>query len=326
MHGAGDERGVSPVVGVALLIAIVLVLSVASAYVFLGVADTNDPSPDVRVDLRPAEDPATYEIVHRGGEPLGGEDVVVEGVADPQTLADERLRASEGEEVVPTDDTVRIVYDDGDTTYVLAEFDVDGRTFSPDIGCEDVESAVSSGQVTIDNETIACDITTEVDANASDVDVDVFDNGTVVGTLDGEVQNVDIYNNGSVIGDVNASGDVDVDAGTVEGDVRSSGNDVVFATGTEIEGSVVVDADTNVDADGTTIRGDVVIEAGGNGEVNDLSNTTITGDVYVDDDSDLVCGGGSQIDGEPCSSYDPKDPSTYGGSTPVPPRVLAARA
>lgn len=307
------SRGISPVVGVALLIAIVLVLSVVMGAVFLNYTDSPEDPPDTALRLEPADEGPEYLIRHGGGETFGGEEIVVEGVADPELLADRNLSVTDTVEVIPTSQTITVLYFGNDESYTLASWDVDeSNVFETDTACPSIESSVANGSVTIDDETIDCDITSEVDAAASDVDVDVESGGVVVGDLGGEVQNVDVGNGGRVVGDVDATGDVDVDSARIDGDVQSSGDDVALATGTEVHGSVVVSPGTNVDLDGTTIHGDVVIHAGDDGEVNDLSNATIVGDVYVDDASDLVCGDGdSTIAGQHCSTYSPKDPAAY---------------
>ncbi|MFC6954389.1 type IV pilin N-terminal domain-containing protein [Halorubellus litoreus] len=120
------ERAISPVVGGALLVAIVVLLATVTGAIVFGIADDEPPAPTARLRLEPTGS-CQFELTHRGGDRLDGDRITVQGLDDPDALAGERLAAEDAVAVDPTESTVRVVWSapDGDTDHVLRTFEVD---------------------------------------------------------------------------------------------------------------------------------------------------------------------------------------------------------
>lgn len=136
-----DDRAVSPVVGVALLIAIAVILAVVIGAVVLnlGPGGANAPSVDAAADYD--ETNASITITHRGGDPLNTDEIVLRdesGNTEPLTdqadssLSDGKLTAGESFQVVGSElnglnsnETVTVVWEapNGDKTIVVDTFE-----------------------------------------------------------------------------------------------------------------------------------------------------------------------------------------------------------
>jgi hypothetical protein len=178
---AGDERAVSPVVGGALLIAIVVLLATVTGAIVLGLADDDPPAPSARLQLEPTA-ACEFQLVHRGGDALDGDRITVQGVQDPSALTGERLTAEDAVSVTPSDEQVRVVWNapEGDTDYLLRDFSVD-PTVTTGWACTPgtVLTGGSGGQiraVTPGEDPITLSATTNLDA-LGNTDVDVTDDG-----------------------------------------------------------------------------------------------------------------------------------------------------
>ncbi|PSQ17273.1 hypothetical protein BRD00_08150 [Halobacteriales archaeon QS_8_69_26] len=339
-EGDTGGRAVSPVVGTALLLVIVVLAVVVAAQVFMKIGEEPDPSPDVVMDLEKGEFAPVHYLHHGGGDDLGGNGKTrIRGIANPDVLHDEELNAGDREEVipvVPVDEEVQVVWrgDDG-TSYVLWRFHPSSYLDrSVDEGCGWVAAETNDGSdpITVDGVVVNCDIITNGD-------IDVVNDAVIIGNATSLANNVDL-DESVVYGPVNADGDVDLDGTNVSGSVDSDGSDVVLTDGSRVGGDVTIGSGGNVDIDGgssvegnveagnridldsTTVGGNVVSDAGDvvvtdstvGGDIKtdgtvDLDNATVTGDVYVDP-GDFSCSD-STINGQDCGSYSPKDPDDY---------------
>jgi flagellin-like protein len=128
------DRGISPVVGAALLAAIAVVFAAAVGGIVFALTDTQPPAPTASLDLVPAS--CDYRLVHRSGDALRGDRLSVRGIADPDGLAGRRLAAGSGVTVDPTAETVTVVWraPRDDDAYVLARFE-GHRYATPAPGC-----------------------------------------------------------------------------------------------------------------------------------------------------------------------------------------------
>ncbi len=337
---AGDDRGLSPVVGGVLLIAIVVALAGVLAVIVLGIGERPDPTPDVVLDLEEGEFAPVHRLRHEGGDDLGGTGKTeIRGIANPEVLHDRQLTAGNEEAVipvVPTDETVEVVwYGDSGTSYVLRELRPSSYLeVSPDKDCgwADAETNGGTDPITVDGIVVTCDVVTQGD-------VDVVNGAVVVGNTTSTSNNVDL-DESTVYGPVGADGDVDLDGTNVSGSVTSSGDDVVLTDDSTVGGEVRIGAGGNVDVDGgssvggtvaagnaisidaASVGGDVVSDGGTvtvsgstidgdvkSGGVVDISDATVSGDVYVDP-GDFSCSNAT-IDGQDCGSYTPEDPDDY---------------
>jgi len=284
-----SHRALSPVIGTVLLVAIGVLLATTSAYVVFGLTEEREPAPEVTLELASADPPAGYDLTLTNGEELDGEKVRLRGAADEEALVNRDLLAGDSVTVFPTDEGVELVwFGEHGSSYVLQEFDVDPGVPEADEGCPWL-----SGRTTADIDFVLhCDVVLSGD-------IDLESGGTVVGEVVSENNFVDIDNGGlTVYGPVRADQSVDIDDSNVTGSV-TAGDDIAI-DGAEIWGDV---RGPDVDIDTATVHGSVKSA----NEV-DLDGVTVDGDVYA---PSLSCTDSPTIDGEPCSSYTPKDPSDY---------------
>ncbi len=291
-----SRRGVSPVVGVTVIIAIVVLVTSAAGYAIFGLAEETEPAPDVAMELEPTGDGVAYTLRHVSGEDLTGNQTRLTGVADEDALHGERLRAGETIEVVPVGTEVTLLWHGDGESYTLHTFDVGPDELAFDAGaidnrCDFVEQEMTnnSGDLDLTDEQAVCDVTADVDLDQDDNDLDLDDNSTLVG-------------------DIDVDGDVDLDSSTVVGSVASEGNDITITDESVIYGDVVADTGTNIDIDGESqVDGAVVVDGGS----LSLDNVDVDGPVYADPD-DVSCSGSTiGLDDESCSEYSFKDPDDY---------------
>ncbi len=70
-----EERAVSPVIGVILMVAITVILAAVIATFVLGLGDTQNSAPQVSFDFN--ETSNGYEVIHAGGDPFDAGNVDV---------------------------------------------------------------------------------------------------------------------------------------------------------------------------------------------------------------------------------------------------------
>jgi len=317
---ASDERAISPVVGVALLVVIAVLLTAVTAGFVLELGTEREPAPDVALTLEPADDgmAVAHRLAHTDGDRLDGEQVTLRGVANPDGLSGGELSAGQRHSLYPVDTTVQVVWTgDHGTTYVLREFEVDpdDTVPEPDEGCDWVDSESNGGvdDVKVDGLVVNCDVQT-------DKVVEVSSGGAVIGDTASDAKTVDV-DDGELYGDARAEDVVNVQDGTVAGSAVSATGDVKV-DGSRVGGAaraqrtVEVVNDGSVDGDAVSDANQVKVVDGDvsgavTGDSVKLQSATVEGDVYVDP-SNFDCSG-STIAGQSCSEYSPRDPDDYGG-------------
>lgn len=134
-----DDRAVSPVLGVALLIAMTVILAGVVGYVALGVDAKDANAPQANIDFEQAATlPGDVTMVHDGGDRLNGDNVVVKvqdvsGGTNVISAVDlTGTTIATGDEVVvantaESSDTVKIVWQDpsSDREVLIAEYTVE---------------------------------------------------------------------------------------------------------------------------------------------------------------------------------------------------------
>lgn len=292
------SRGLSPVIGVILMVAIAVVLSAAAATFILSLSQETDPQPDVALQLEET-DGVTYRLLHKGGEDLVGNETRFLGVANPNALHGETLRAGDAVEVVPVSADVTLVWSGENTDHTLQRFEVDASTLpytaaNIDKECAWVESNINSnGDLDMSGDEAACSTTEETDTGISDIDIDI-DSGSVL------------------VGDISTDGDVDVDSSDVVGSITTNSDDITITDNSNIYADVVAKPNTNIDIDGNSnVTGAVVMEgAAGSGSLS-IDSVDIDGHLYVDP-GDLSCSDATiGPNDKSCSEYSPRDPSGY---------------
>ena len=127
-HYCADDRGVAPVVGIALLIAITVILAAVIGGVVLGIGVGPADSPQVTLAFDAGED--DIDLIHEGGEPLPGGEVVVisedgETIHDLQDdlVSGERRTLDNGEDV-EEGERISVIWQDpgSESEVVLATF------------------------------------------------------------------------------------------------------------------------------------------------------------------------------------------------------------
>jgi len=299
MTGASmGGRGISPVVGVALLIAIVTGLSVTGGYILVGLSEETDPQPNVALDLERTESDVAFVLRHRRGETIDGNRTRLAGVGDEDALEGERFRAGEGVRVVPVDDEVKLLWYGENTGHTVRTFEVDTSTLPHGIAdidreCPWVEQDINAnGDLDMSGDKSVCDVTEDTDTGASDIDIDL-DNDSVL------------------VGDIDTDGDVDVDSSVVAGDVTTTSSDIVVTNHSDVYGDVVASPGTNIDIDGNSnVTGAVVVDGGS----LSLDTVDVDGHVYADPGDVSGCSNAELgPDAESCASYSFRDPSDYDG-------------
>jgi flagellin-like protein len=298
----GDQtghRGISPVIGTVLLVAIAVVIVSIAGYVLFGATETHDPAPSVTVELEP-ESPAVYTLRYESGnEPLGNQTELT-GVIESDRLHGTNFTAGEEVEIFPLESEVSIVWHADQRSYTLRTFavepvlgDVSTSDIDHDCGWAEAEVNDQEDLDMNDGDVLYCDIVTELDldSDVSDVSVDFWAEAILIGSID-------------------TDGDVDLDSATVTGDVTTDANDITITNESTVYGDVVAQPNTNIDIDGdSSVAGAVVVEGGS----LSLDSVNIDGHVYVDANDISSCSGGTTIgpDNESCSEYDFKDPADY---------------
>lgn len=119
-----NERGVSPVVGVALLIAMTVILAAVIGYVVLGMNATGAESPQATFAYD--YDGTEVHITHEGGDKLNAEHITVYIDGAENTLNEDMTAGSTESFSATEDDTVRIVWNDpnSDQTNVIGQHTV----------------------------------------------------------------------------------------------------------------------------------------------------------------------------------------------------------
>lgn len=135
-----DERAVSPVVGVALLIAIAVILAAVIGAVVLGLGTTGAETPQAQLGYDYDAGNNYIDVKHQGGEPLAADEFVVVENGAKENLYDETSDLGSDDEFTAGQtitlgdgtgshtyggDTVSLVWQDpnGDSETVLEEFE-----------------------------------------------------------------------------------------------------------------------------------------------------------------------------------------------------------
>ena len=270
----GWRRGVSPVIGTALLLAIVVILAAIWAFIFIEMNKEPDPAPDVNLDLEQNRHGPGVVLYHNGGEELEGSRTTLFGTANERSLHGQLLTTNDEVQIWPTAEEVEVHWRGNNSDYILQTYTVN-ENFLPyavdDINqdCEDASNSIAdNGRLSLDDVGMGCEITSRIRGDASNVPV----------TLE---------NDAILVGGVTTDGFVEVEESMVAGDVTSQGSSVDISEESEIHGAVTA-------TDGGSVR---------------VEDSTIEGHVYAES-ANFNCYGSTTIgpDEEDCSAYEPRDP------------------
>lgn len=138
--GTDEERAVSPVIGVILMVAITVILAAVIASFVLGLGDTDDPAPTIVFEDELSSDNMEYEISITSGDTNADASNLIVYIDDDDGESwdefDEVDDLSAGQSLVFNDtdetneddidpeDEIQLIWEDNGTSEVLAEFTV----------------------------------------------------------------------------------------------------------------------------------------------------------------------------------------------------------
>lgn len=298
-------RGISPVIGVILMIAIVVVMAAVSAVAIFGAQEDGvEPAPNVVMGVDSEEGELSYTFYHEGGEPLVGDKLTMKGVADPDLMNGMNLNQGDTVDFLPTQEEVKLVFTGKNGRgHVLRTFEVDQTVPVPEEGCAFIDSKTNGGinDITLQDVVVNCDITTKGE-------ITIEQDTVVIGSMESTDSSITIKKSqtfGSIEGDedvvvedgtirdsVSSDQSVTFKSGDVDGDILAEEAAVLGESGpVNVSGSVVTQTDEitiNKDAD---IEGSVVAES----EAVTLKKGSVGGDV-VARGGDLVIGGTAYVE------------------------------
>ncbi|PSQ58538.1 MAG: hypothetical protein BRD23_06590 [Halobacteriales archaeon SW_9_67_25] len=324
-------RGVSPVIGVVLMLALTMVLVAAVApAVFGSLGDVRLTKPDAEVIVHydegvPSSQTDSFANTQATLTGDGLVTVRIESVSEPldadrlylrvddtthpwvhdDTPFDPTDTATVGTDIslwVQQGKTVRLVWNasSGDRGYVLASYSVPEITGEWSSGSDgggggvpdpDRDCSWLDGQTPPPGDV-------EIDGFVLECDLDDYD-----------VHNLDIKGGGAVIGVTEAEGNINYDGGTTY-DANATaldGNNIKLKTGSVVNGNVNSSSGADLNG-GSQINGNLDAE----GSVNIQSNSRVTGD--VDTTGTVQINSNSRVDGAITTDGDvDPDSSTIGG-------------
>jgi len=307
---SSDNRAVSPLIGVILLIGgTVILAAVVGPFILSTASGVGEDTPDAEIRFAYSEDVdfTSEDSYGTTGESAGADGLLTITLEDGDRLEASRINVSGG---VSGGRLTDGSYSDGDTLTVGDSVTVwVNRSDQIEVIWNDEsedESALldtftvfplSSGPPGVP------DADTDCSYIASQTPGDVEINGVIVecDLTDYDVDDLEIINGGGVIGEVEADGDIDVTDGvTYEGAVVSgadgSDGDIDLEGGSELNSDVTAGGDGDVDLEGASaIDGDVTAP----GEIDLDGGSEITGSIDADltDDNDVTVTGGSTVGG-----------------------------
>jgi flagellin-like protein len=116
-----DKRGVSPVIGVVLMVAVVVILAAVIGAFVLGLGGDQQATPQASFSV------SDGEIIYEGGDTINGDDLTVSGAASDGTSSGE-LTPGDSVGTVNGDGTVRVVYEGNGQSSTIWQTDVSGGT------------------------------------------------------------------------------------------------------------------------------------------------------------------------------------------------------
>jgi len=297
-----DDRGVSPVIGVVLMIAIFVILMAAVGAFVLGFSPTQSPPDTEMAFVEEGAGGVGVQVVMDIGDNVEADNLAFQlddGTsceewrgADRVETGDETILAyCEGDDL-NEGDTVQVIWSDhtGSRSTIVDSYEMRGTADLADYNCDELD--LESGDATVETgETVACQIGSPADRE--DVDLTIEDGGKLIGDVyfDGG-GSLDHDEGGEIGGDVDVVGGVDVDLdeeSRIDGDVVGDGDtDVDLDDDSEVTGSVVTDGDVTLDEEdtGSGIGGDV--------DANDVDldgQSRVDGDVTAQASVDIDDGG-----------------------------------
>ncbi|TYT62024.1 type IV pilin [Natrialba swarupiae] len=305
-HATGDERAVSPVIAVVLMIAITVAVVTVTATVLMGLTETPEPAPDTGLEVKESADGDGYELSNYAGDELDPDQVRLVGNETEEGWSEDALRSGERVELEPTnpDGEIRVVWEseDGETQHLLATLTVDegsggggGNGGSPPPSGPPENPPVTGNCSTILNDTemidgkevIVVEEVIECDINEPHY-VHVVRGGGVIGNIgNNNTVNGLMIDDGFVNGSVNTYGNVNVTDGYIT--EAATGQREAHLEDADLYDDLTVDNEVesiNSDVEGEITAGyRVAIESGDvEGGISSEYDVVVLTDATVEDD------------------------------------------
>ncbi|ELY42561.1 type IV pilin [Natronorubrum sulfidifaciens] len=163
--GSEDERAVSPVIGVILMVAITVILAAVIAAFVLDIGDLDDSAPQAQYDWESNSTNNMTEITHTSGDDIDLNDVsvTIEATNTSQTRDDVTATTELGDEEFTAGDTITFEINEASDREAIAISGA-GTTALP---FDDLDTSGSGDQFNYDDEILKVTLTWESDGTSS---------------------------------------------------------------------------------------------------------------------------------------------------------------
>jgi len=299
---SGDDRGVSPVIGVVLMIGIFVTITAVIGAFVLGFSPTQAPPDTEMAYIEEGAAGVGVQVVMDTGEEVDSGNIEFQlddgtqcedwGESGAISTGDETILSYCDGEDLEEGDTVQVIWTD-DTesrSAIIDSYELRGEEVTlAEYNCEEYGIDRTDDEIEISGgDTVACDIGSAGDR--WDVELEIDEDATLVGDIylrEGDDGELDLEETVTIVGDVDVDWDEDVEleeGSEVGGDVTSDG-EVELEEGSEVSGDVTSDGEVELEED-SEILGDV--DTGGDLDMGEEADqATIHGDVSADGTVDL---------------------------------------
>ena len=124
-----DERAVSPVIGVILMVAITVILAAVIGTFVLGLGQNVNSAPQAQIDFRFNQSSSNVNVTHVGGDQLENDTITVTNGSTNYRTITNNAPFTAGTEIAngtySSGDTIRVIYNspEGGSTSVIAQQD-----------------------------------------------------------------------------------------------------------------------------------------------------------------------------------------------------------
>lgn len=124
--GSKEQRAVSPVIGVILMVAITVILAAVIATFVMDIGDLDKGAPNAQFEWE--SDGSTYTVTHTSGEDIEEGDITIQGIttgsddSSDWASSGSTITAGDSVELDPDGDAVTIVWEADDSSTILTEY------------------------------------------------------------------------------------------------------------------------------------------------------------------------------------------------------------
>lgn len=280
----GDNRGVSPVIGVVLLVAVGIALVSLTAVMIFDTTDETPPAPTSKFEVEQTTDGYVLKVI--AGDTIDGDRVTIQGLSDPDVLAGREFGSGDTVQITPTEQTIEIIWEEqteNGVSYELQTFALEplspitpfptGTVFTETTGDEIVQIAGDGAVRTLYDDATVDGLGAAGTALGDDATVPFVADDETVSIVDADGDATEVANSG----DINGSIATDKTRLAVD---RWDGSAGVF----------FVDQNHDTIYRSTPSAGPTVVAT----PSNDAQSVLGMGDIDGDGDKELIFGDGSQ--------------------------------